>query len=99
MRVCISQTHFSEYGKYGDMLIGLMLHKNRKFRDFVWLHMEIGVVHTLTKTHTHTQRLFCCLNCSDSTEHKAEIGHLGQQIQAAWSGAAAAQEIGMLKFF
>lgn len=38
------------------MLIGLMLHKNRKFRDFVWLHMEIGVVHTLTKTHTHTER-------------------------------------------
>lgn len=59
----------------------------------------VGRAHTdmRTQTHTYTHWLFCCLNCSDSTEHKAEIGHLGQQTKAVWS--AGAEENGLLKFF
>lgn len=78
--------------KYGDVLMGLISQaQEMQTSSEMW-------VGSATNTHTHTQ-LFCCINCSDSTEHKAEIGHLGQQTQAVWSAAAAEGENGLLEFF
>lgn len=69
----------SVHEKSKDMLIGIMSKRHRKRRPVqpMWL---CSATHQLTHTSTD---FFCCLNCSDRAEHKAEIGHLGQQTQAS----------------